>query len=197
MDPTPALCALLLWTWRPVASRMPSFTVTERCEKEAMRSSFQPVLRGKGQMSWKSWTIMLEGLGGVFLLFSWVKKNFVRYFEPFSQPLSTMCKNISHISHQQRSVFCRTHWHIYRYIFLDLARHSAMVLQLYYTVCIRACNLPIPARRRMTWSSRGSSEKWGILLAHSTRVKSCLSAAWQILVTGSLVCKREKNKYIN
>lgn len=34
-----------------------------------------------------------------------------------------------------------------------------------------------PARRRMTWSSSGSSEKWGILLAHSTRVKSCLSAA--------------------
>lgn len=34
-----------------------------------------------------------------------------------------------------------------------------------------------PARSRMTWSSRGSSEKCGILLAHSTRVKSCLSAA--------------------
>lgn len=44
-----------------------------------------------------------------------------------------------------------------------------------------------PARRRMTWSSRGSSEKCGILLAHSTKVKSCLSAAWQMLVTGSLV----------
>ncbi|TNN45441.1 hypothetical protein EYF80_044346 [Liparis tanakae] len=41
----------------------------------------------------------------------------------------------------------------------------------------------------MTWSSRGSSEKWGILLAHSTRVKSCLSAAWQMLVTGSLGCR--------
>lgn len=38
----------------------------------------------------------------------------------------------------------------------------------------------------MTWSSRGSSEKCGILLAHSTRVKSCLSAAWQMFVTGSL-----------
>lgn len=44
----------------------------------------------------------------------------------------------------------------------------------------------LPARSKMTWSSRGSSEKWGILLAHSTSVKSCLSAAWQMLVTGSL-----------
>ena len=42
MDPTPALWALLLWTWRPVANNMPSLTVTERCEKEAMSSSFQP-----------------------------------------------------------------------------------------------------------------------------------------------------------
>lgn len=42
MEPTPALWALLLWTWRPVANRMPSFTVTERCENEAIRSSFQP-----------------------------------------------------------------------------------------------------------------------------------------------------------
>lgn len=42
MEPTPALWALFLWTWRPVANRMPSFTVTERCEKEAIRSSFQP-----------------------------------------------------------------------------------------------------------------------------------------------------------
>lgn len=47
----------------------------------------------------------------------------------------------------------------------------------------------IPARRRMTWSSSGSSEKWGILLAHSTKVKSCLSAAWQMFVTGSLGCR--------
>lgn len=44
----------------------------------------------------------------------------------------------------------------------------------------------LPARSRMTWSSRGNSEKWGILFAHSTRVKSCLSAAWQMFVTGSL-----------
>lgn len=48
----------------------------------------------------------------------------------------------------------------------------------------------------MTWSSSGSSEKWGILLAHSTRVKSCLSAAWQIFVTGSLGC-REKHADTN
>lgn len=47
IEPTPALWALLRWTWRPVASRMPSFTVTERCEKEAMRSSFQPEYKGK------------------------------------------------------------------------------------------------------------------------------------------------------
>ena len=46
-----------------------------------------------------------------------------------------------------------------------------------------------PARSRMTWSSRGSSEKCGIRLAHSTRVKSCLSAAWQMLVTGSFGCR--------
>lgn len=38
----------------------------------------------------------------------------------------------------------------------------------------------------MTWSSSGSSEKCGMRLAHSTSVKSCLSAAWQMLVTGSL-----------
>lgn len=46
--------------------------------------------------------------------------------------------------------------------------------------------LNVPARSRMTWSSMASSEKWGTLLAHSTRVNSCLSAAWQMLVTGSL-----------
>lgn len=45
MEPTPALWALLLWTWRPVANRMPSFTVTERCENEAIRSSFQPACK--------------------------------------------------------------------------------------------------------------------------------------------------------
>lgn len=49
IEPTPALWALLRWTWRPVASRMPSFTVTERCEKEAMRSSFQPECNRKSQ----------------------------------------------------------------------------------------------------------------------------------------------------
>jgi len=27
-----------------------------------------------------------------------------------------------------------------------------------------------PARRRITWSSNGRSEKWGIRLAHSTKV---------------------------
>uniref|UniRef100_A0A0E9WET5 Uncharacterized protein n=1 Tax=Anguilla anguilla TaxID=7936 RepID=A0A0E9WET5_ANGAN len=30
MEPTPALWALLRWTCSPVASRIPSFTVTER-----------------------------------------------------------------------------------------------------------------------------------------------------------------------
>jgi len=47
MEPTPALWALFLWTWRPVANRMPSFTVIERCENEAIRSSFQPGCKKK------------------------------------------------------------------------------------------------------------------------------------------------------
>lgn len=51
-----------------------------------------------------------------------------------------------------------------------------------------------PALSKMTWSSRGSSEKWGILLAHSTRVKSCLSAAWHMFVTGSLGCQGKEIK---
>ncbi len=42
MAPTPALWALSLCTWRPVASRMPSFTAMERWEKDAISSSFQP-----------------------------------------------------------------------------------------------------------------------------------------------------------
>ncbi len=56
--------------------------------------------------------------------------------------------------------------------------------------------LCVPARRRMTWSSSGSSEKCGILLAHSTKVKSCLSAAWQMLVTGSLVWGGTRRKNV-
>lgn len=62
-----------------------------------------------------------------------------------------------------------------------------------YVACMGLC-VCLPARSRMTWSSRGSSEKCGILLAHSTKVKSCLSAAWQIFVTGSLVWKNAKTK---
>jgi hypothetical protein len=50
----------------------------------------------------------------------------------------------------------------------------------------------LPARSKMTWSSKVRSEKWGMRLAHSTRVKSCLSAAWHMLVTGSFVYKRNK-----
>ena len=42
MVPTPAWWALLRWTWRPVASRMPSFTWMERCENPPISSSFQP-----------------------------------------------------------------------------------------------------------------------------------------------------------
>lgn len=42
MAPTPALWALLRCTCSPVASRIPSFTDIERCENDAMRSSFQP-----------------------------------------------------------------------------------------------------------------------------------------------------------
>lgn len=49
MAPTPALWALLRWTWRPVAKRIPSLTVMERCEKEAMSSSFQPGGPNRGQ----------------------------------------------------------------------------------------------------------------------------------------------------
>lgn len=44
----------------------------------------------------------------------------------------------------------------------------------------------------MTWSSRGREEKCGILFAHSTSVNSCLSAAWQMLVTGSFGCRDHK-----
>lgn len=47
----------------------------------------------------------------------------------------------------------------------------------------------------MTWSSKGSSEKCGTLFAHSTKVKSCLSAAWQMLVTGSLVWGGEDSRW--
>lgn len=43
MAPTPALWALFLWTWRPVASKIPSFTEMERWENDAISSSFQPV----------------------------------------------------------------------------------------------------------------------------------------------------------
>lgn len=42
MEPTPALCALLRCTCKPVASKIPSCTETERWEKEAISSSFQP-----------------------------------------------------------------------------------------------------------------------------------------------------------
>lgn len=45
MEPTPALWALLRCTCSPVARRMPSCTETERCEKEAIRSSFHPAGR--------------------------------------------------------------------------------------------------------------------------------------------------------
>lgn len=51
MAPTPALWALLRCTCSPVASRIPSLTAMERCEKEAMSSSFQPGKRGSGRAS--------------------------------------------------------------------------------------------------------------------------------------------------
>ncbi len=51
MAPTPAVCALFLWTWRPVANNIPSFTAIERCEKEAIRSSFHPSNRGQKHKS--------------------------------------------------------------------------------------------------------------------------------------------------
>ncbi len=65
---------------------------------------------------------------------------------------------------------------------------------IYYLCFIHVYECHIPARSKMTWSSRGRSEKLGILLAHSTRVNSCLSAAWQILVTGSFVWRRPDGK---
>lgn len=48
----------------------------------------------------------------------------------------------------------------------------------------------------MTWSSRGSSEKWGILFAHSTKANSCLSAVWQMLETASWGCKTYNNYFL-
>lgn len=42
MAPTPALWALLRWTCSPVANRIPSLTAIERCENDAMSSSFHP-----------------------------------------------------------------------------------------------------------------------------------------------------------
>lgn len=99
MDPTPALCALLLWTCRPVASRMPSFTVTDRCEKEAIRSSFQPGERKKE-----------EGKSAENLQWSCLRvwelsqTTFTqhRYFGPFSLHLPTTCEK--HISPAEVSV---------------------------------------------------------------------------------------------
>lgn len=79
------------------------------------------------------------------------------------------------------------HIQVLRYtVYLDLDVFTPFpCMHEYVFVCL-------PARNKMTWSSRGSSEKCGILLAHSTKVKSCLSAAWQILVTGSLVWRENK-----
>lgn len=48
MAPTPALWALLRWTCSPVASRIPSLIPIERCENDAIRSSFQPA----AEMGW-------------------------------------------------------------------------------------------------------------------------------------------------
>lgn len=42
MAPTPALWALFRCTCNPVANNIPSFTAIERCENDAMRSSFHP-----------------------------------------------------------------------------------------------------------------------------------------------------------
>ena len=48
MAPTPALWALLRCTCSPVASRIPSLIAIERCENDAMRSSFQPAGEMRG-----------------------------------------------------------------------------------------------------------------------------------------------------
>ena len=60
-----------------------------------------------------------------------------------------------------------------------------VTLTFYRNTTVMATVWHLPALSRMTWSSSGSSVKWGIRFAHSTNVNSCLSAAWQILVTAS------------
>lgn len=55
MEPTPALWALLRCTCSPVARRMPSCTETERCEKEAIRSSFHPADQRRREGRSDSW----------------------------------------------------------------------------------------------------------------------------------------------
>ncbi|TNN57126.1 hypothetical protein EYF80_032711 [Liparis tanakae] len=136
MAPTPALWALLRWTCRPVASRMPSFTEMERWENDAIRSSFQPVGGFKRSVRGETNEDVPE--------------------DGDTRSASTR-RDITHSLRQTDNRSCR-----------------------------RGRSHDSPARSRMTWSSRASSEKWGILLAHSTSVNSCLSAAWQMLVTGSL-----------
>lgn len=60
MAPTPALWALLRWTCSPVASRIPSLIAIERCENDAIRSSFQPAAQ-TGRDWGKVWSM---GFGG-------------------------------------------------------------------------------------------------------------------------------------
>ncbi len=84
MAPTPALWALFLCTWRPVASRMPSFTVMERWENDAISSSFQP----DGQMkAAKDEEGSILGKVSVFakwgiakIQFSMILKNTIKFF---------------------------------------------------------------------------------------------------------------------
>jgi len=45
MVPTPAWWALLLWTCKPVANNIPSFTTVDLCENAAINSSFQPEIK--------------------------------------------------------------------------------------------------------------------------------------------------------
>lgn len=149
MVPTPAWWALLLCTWRPVASSIPSLTTIDRCEKPAIRSSFQPK----------------ERINAIQQEVSPSAYNFKHHSQ-----IKAIQRELSPFAHHFKQCICLSynwlsHWPWPLYNVDDL-----------------------PARSRMTWSSKGNSVKWGMRLAHSTNVNSCLSAAWQIFVTASF-CK--------
>lgn len=119
MAPTPALWALFLCTCSPVASKIPSFTEMERWEKEAIRSSFQPV--GQSHRVSEPITVIES-----------VRESVTRASESVSERVS---KSATEAATGVSELVCA-----------DGIDHVDKVL-------------PSPARRRMTWSSSGSSEK--------------------------------------